>query len=376
MEELLAHLVSLRTVTDNFETNREALDYVDQYLRSRGMHIQRFARTEHMHEALVASTRSDNAQTPTVLLAAHMDVVPADEHMFTMRKENGKYLGRGVYDMKCAVASYLTIVNELRANLQAYDFAIMITTDEELGARDGVNAVVEFIKMGYRPTFVILPDGGQDWQLETVSNGYLHYHLTATGVTGHSSRPWLGENATEKLVDAIHELRGHFREQNHDTDTLNVAAIKTSDVPANQIPDHAAVDFSIRLRHKGSLAHWRQVIQKLASEHGVEAMERAGFDVTFNDLNNPYVRHFADLTEQVTGVKVTGFHSYAGSDARFFAEIGIPYANAYPKGGGHHSAGEWLAVEALGQLKQIVRQYLEDMAKNPAEQLDHPQSPA
>jgi succinyl-diaminopimelate desuccinylase len=365
-EEYLSKLVAMPTVSDDVVANQAAIRYIGDFFEKRGMYVQRFPLGSKEHTAIVASTRRNNAKTPTVLLAGHVDVVTAEPHMFTVRKEGGKYFGRGVYDMKCALASYMTIVDELQGSLADYDFAIMIVSDEEIAGRDGINTTTELIKMGYRPKFVILPDGGENWQLETLSNGYMHYTLQANGVTGHSSRPWLGENATEKLVDAIHELRAHFRDQNHETDTLNVAAVKTSEVPANQIPDHAMVDFSIRIRHKGGLEKWRKVIRKICDKHGIEATERAGWDVTYNDLENPYVRHYADLTQKVTGIQVTGFHSYAGSDARFFSEIGIPYANAYPKGGGHHSADEWLAEESLDQFKQIVRQYLDDMSKQPA----------
>lgn len=359
-------LVAMPTVSDDIAANQVALAYVSKFLEERGMHVQHFPQASRMHETLVASTRPGNAKSPAVLLSAHIDTVPATEDMYAVREKDGKYFGRGVYDMKFAIAAYMAIVDELQDSLTDYDFAIMIVSDEEIAGRDGVNATTEFIRMGYRPKFVILPDGGENWQLETVSNGYMHYKLEAHGVTGHSSRPWLGENATEKLVDAIHELRDHFRDQHADSDTLNVAAIRTSEVPANQIPDFATVEFSIRIRHLGGLEKWRNIIRDICSKHGIECNERAGWDVVFNDLNNPYVRHYAEITEQVTGVKVAGFHSFAGSDARFFAEIGVPYANAYPEGGGHHSADEWLAVDSLPKFKQIVRQYLEDMAKKPA----------
>lgn len=365
-ESLLRALVAMPTLSVSFKVNHEALNFIEEYFKERGMYTKRYPRTSSMYEGLIASTRPDNAKTPTVLLAAHMDIVPAEKHMFTLQKKAGKYLGRGTYDMKCAIACYMSIVDELRDSLADYDFAIMIVTDEEIGGRDGINSTTEFLHLGYAPKFVILPDGGENWQLEAASNGYMHYTLQAHGVTGHSSRPWLGENATEKLIDALHELRDYFREQHQDTDTLNVAAIKTSDVPANQIPDYARVDFSIRLHQREGLTKWREVIRTICEKHRIQSIERAGWDLVFNDLNNPFVRQYADLTEQVTGVKVAGFHSYAGSDARFLAEAGIPYANAYPKGGGHHSATEWLAVEALGQLRQIIRLYLETVAKRSA----------
>ncbi len=47
---------------------------------------------------------------------------------------------------------------------------------------------------------------------------------------------------------------------------------------------------------------------------------------------------------------------------KMFGELGVPYANAYPRGGAFHSNNEWLAEESLGQLQTIVSQYVQAVA--------------
>jgi acetylornithine deacetylase/succinyl-diaminopimelate desuccinylase-like protein len=170
LERLLDDLIAFPSVSDNHAANHAALDYIAKYLQERGMYIQRFDPTATAHEALIASTRMDNAKRPAILLAAHVDVIGADPAMFSMRHENGKYIGRGVLDMKFAIAGYLKVVDELRQSLRSYDFAIFITSDEELGGRDGVNSTREFVQSGYLPKVVVLPDGGADWQLVTCTS--------------------------------------------------------------------------------------------------------------------------------------------------------------------------------------------------------------
>lgn len=362
LEDILATLVSFRTVSDDLRANHEALKYVGNYLAERGMHVRYLPQTENSREALIASTRADNDKTPTLLLAAHIDVITGADEMFTLKKEASKYKGRGVLDMKCAIAAYMYVVDTLQSRLTDHDFAILITCDEELGGRDGINTVEHLVAHGYIPRFVVLPDGGDNWQLEKASNGYMHITLNATGKTGHSSRPWLGENALEKITDAVHEVKSHFRNHGPETDTLNVAAIKTSNVVANQIPDQASAEISVRLRTPGRLAYWRQILADICKRHDVSMVERAGWDAIFNDIENPYTKRFAEIIEEVTGVKNTGFHSYAGSDARFYAEANIPYANCYPTGGHHHGSEEWLAEEALGHLYEVVLRYTQEMS--------------
>lgn len=364
LEAIFEKLIAFPTISTNAAVNHAALNYISDYLQERGMHVQRFEPTDKAYETLIASSRPDNAKTPIVMLAAHGDVIPADPNMFRLRKEDGKYFGRGVFDMKFAIACYMKVVDEIKANLSDYNFGIMITTDEEIGGRDGINGVREFVDKGYVPKMVVLPDGGEEWQLESASNGYMHLSFEALGTTGHGSRPWLGDNAVTRLADALHDIRQHFKDHGPETDTINVATFRTSDVPANQIPDYASAEISIRLRHPGRLAHWRKTIEDICQEHRITATERAGWDATLNDLDNPYIHKFADLIEEVAGVKNVGFHSYAGSDARFFADAGVPYANTYPTGGGHHSDHEWLAMESLPQFKEVILRYVQEVSKD------------
>lgn len=364
LEVLFRTLVEMPTVSDDVQANRQALRFVGDYLAERGMHVRHIPSTPLAYEGLLASSRANNSLKPRVLLAAHIDVVPGDQSMFTLRKADGKYFGRGVYDMKFAIAAYMHIVDTLQASLTAYDFAILLTADEELGGRGNINGTREVIKSGLRPQVVILPDGGEGWQLEAASNGYMHLVVEAHGKTGHSSRPWLAENAVTKLTDALHELKQHFKDQGPDTDTFNIAALRTKDIPANQIPDYAAAELSVRLRHPGALAHWQRVLTDLCEKHQLLLTERAGFEATHNDLEQPLVKRFIELVEAEVGIANVGFHSYAGADTRFFAEIGVPYINTYPYGGGHHGSDEWLAEASLEQFHRVTRRYIEDVARD------------
>ena len=358
MEDILRTLVAFKTVTGDQAECHKLLVYVADYLSARGMHIRWF---EHeSYESLVASTKPDK-KAFSVMLAAHVDVVAGPDRLFELQKRGGKYIGRGVLDMKCAIAAYLKAVDELQDNLQDYDFGIMLTSDEEMAGTGNVNGTVSLINEGYVPKMLILPDGGQDWQLEKSSNGYAHFTLIASGKTAHGSRPWEGENAAFKIISTLQEVKEHFKDHGPETDTLNVSSI-IADGPVNRIPDYAKAEISIRIAKKDGLEGWIETFNDICTKHSVKLIMRFGWEPHFNNMDNPYVERYAELTEEITGVRVRGFHSYGGSDTRFFAELGVPYASAYPRGGGHHSDHEWLQVEALEQLGTIVTRYVQDMA--------------
>lgn len=358
MEEILRQLVAFKTVTGNQAECHKLLVYVADYLSVRGMHIRWFE--YNGYESLVASVKPDK-KVFSVMLAAHVDVIAGPDRLFRLQKRGSKYIGRGVLDMKCAIAAFMKAVDELQGNLQDYDFGIMLTSDEEIAGENDINGVANLINQGFVPKMLVLPDGGQDWQLEESSKGYAHFTLIASGKAAHGSRPWEGENAAFKIINTLQEIKEHFKDHGPQTDTLNISSVIT-DGPLNRIPDYAKAEVSIRIAKKDGLESWTEIFNDICTTHKVKLIVRFGWDPHFNDMDNPYVRRYAELTEEVTGVKAGGFYSYASSDARHFAELGVPYANAYPRGGGHHSDHEWLDQEALEQLGTIITRYVQDMA--------------
>ena len=51
----------------------------------------------------------------TLILSAHVDVVPGHRDQFSPRRENGCLYGRGAYDMKGALAAMLAALADLAA---------------------------------------------------------------------------------------------------------------------------------------------------------------------------------------------------------------------------------------------------------------------
>src|SRR5687767_2270452 len=116
-EKLLAKLVSMPTITEDRDANDQAIAYIESYLSERGMFVKHIE-FENGHTAVVASTRADNAKNPAVLLSGHIDVVSGGEQLFKLRMDGDKLIGRGVYDMKFAIAGYMVLVDTLKGKLE------------------------------------------------------------------------------------------------------------------------------------------------------------------------------------------------------------------------------------------------------------------
>ncbi|HJQ08142.1 MAG TPA: M20 family metallopeptidase [Candidatus Saccharimonadales bacterium] len=360
-EQLLSVLVGMPTLSSDVVANDIALEYIEHYLVERGMFIKRFQFDGH--SALVASTRRNNDKKPAVLLAAHVDVMTGSEQVFTMRQEDGKLKGRGVYDMKFAIAGYMQLVDDLKGNLSDYDFAIMVTTDEELGATSALNGTGNLVKAGYLPKVCILPDSAAPgWNIEKLCKGHWRFDLIANGRTAHSSRPWEGDSASFKLVQALHDIKAEFKDHGPTTDTLNIGIIHGGET-YNQIPSLMTAAVEIRFLHRESYDKHIRMVKGICQLHDVSYKDYSAKMPIKTDLDHPLVKSFMDSIEAVTGIRPEGSISYGGTDASYFVEHGIPCIVSCPEGGGHHSENEWITRESFLHYVPILRHYIEKTAR-------------
>jgi len=356
MIDILQTLIAFPSVTGEYTANNQGLEYIDTFLSERGMHVERFE--FNGFESLVATTQ--RTKTPAVMLQAHLDVAPAPERLFTLRDDHEKLYGRGVFDMKFAITAYLQMVDDIKDRLHDYDFGIMITCDEEIGGFDGVYKLVE---AGYVPKKVcILPDGGDNWAIETFAKGIWFGQITMPGTSAHGSRPWEGESALEKLIALLEELKKLVPNQGRETNTMTIGTLHAGKI-VNQIPDEAIAEVDFRTMTLAEHTRLKAAAAKLCAEHGATIAFSAEGIPCINDITNPYIKRFADIIEQVIGHPGGTTMSFAGSDARHFSAVGVPCVIVRPDGGSHHGDGEWLSREGLFQLRTILCQYIDDMAR-------------
>lgn len=356
MENIFSKLVAFPSVTGDTQASHELVEYVADFVRRRGMHIERYI--SNGFESLVATSRAGD-KAPAVMLAAHGDVVKAPPEQFVLRKADGKYYGRGVLDMKFALAAYLQIIDELQGNIQDYSLGLMLTMDEERGGEDGVALL---LKEGYRPKVCLIPDGGDNWQVQTASKGVWVFDITAHGTSAHSSRHWEGDNALTKLLPIVPQLEALFPNQGIDTNTISINNIRAGGA-LTQVPDKAALSMDIRTINESEHKRLFEAVATLCRQHGFECSVVADGDPTYFDLHDPYIQPYVDLIEEVVGVKVTGTKTLASNDARFFTPHNIPCISLYPTGGEHHSSKEWIDAQAFEDFKNITQQYLEIVAR-------------
>lgn len=359
-EEILRDLVAMPTVTGDYEANHQGFDYIATFLKEHGMYVKRYE--WNGIESLVASTR--RTKTPKVCFFGHIDVVPGPKELFQLQERDDRYYGRGVLDMKGGVAAFLGTVQKLQDELDQYDFAIILTSDEEVGGFDGAQRLAD--EEGYRPEILIVPDGGENWNLERFAKGIWHVTLETSGQSAHGSRPWKGENAIDKLTQVLTKVRTLFPEEmNPETSTMNVGLIQGGEA-INQIPASASASIDMRFASAKDQKRIMTAVEKLSEKEGFSVTTEVEADTVDNDPKHPLLKAYADCTEAVIGRPVEWITSMAGNDSRFFAKYGIPSAIAYPAGANHHSSDEYIEKEAFFQMQDLFIKYVKQVAKKPA----------
>lgn len=215
----------------------EALDRARSRLDEAGLDVR-----VHDEAGALVAHRGD----PTLHLAGHVDVVPADPDAWptspgeaTLR--DGALWGRGAADMLGAVACFL----DLARDHPDLPLGVVLTTDEETGmagaaqlVEDGWLDDAEAIVLG-EPT---------DLALGVAHKGVLWFDVHLHGESAHASMPAEGENALHTLAEALEALQAMDLGVDHPL--LGPATLVPTQVRGgaarNQVPAHARVGCDAR----------------------------------------------------------------------------------------------------------------------------------
>jgi succinyl-diaminopimelate desuccinylase len=189
------------------------------------------------------------AGKPLVLLAGHLDTVPAQGNL-PGRVEDGAVVGLGASDMKGGLAVMIELGRWAAGLDLAYDLALLFFPREELGpAENPLPGVFERTPIVDEATLVICLEP-TDNTLQLGCLGNLNARVVFEGRSAHSARPWLGVNAIQLAFAGLRQVLGAeprdvdieglvFRE------VISVTQF-TGGIASNVIPAHAEANLNFR----------------------------------------------------------------------------------------------------------------------------------
>lgn len=189
---------------------------------------------------------------PPLVFNGHVDVItPGPEDRWTdppfgATVRDGRVIGRGAADMKGGLAAAIGAIRALRSLglSPAADLAVQCVMGEETGGLGTIAAVRQ--GQSYGAAIALEPTG---LALAPAQSGHLKFDLTVEGRNAHTSVPWTGVSAFEKLTYVYDGLQRLSNERNDSVQHplfdawVNKAPFAVGLVTAGHygwtIPDHA-----------------------------------------------------------------------------------------------------------------------------------------
>lgn len=352
----LSVLVGLRTeVCRNPGEFRRANEFlVEHLLGDVEVDVEEYAQGEQTSLLI----RRRGSPRPALLVDCHVEVVPAPDEGFRLRREDDRLIGRGTIDMKTQL---LAVVWALRRRLQAGhddDTWVLVSQDEEVGSRAGAQVVRDDLEeRDLLPPVAFVPDGGPDFTAVAAEKGIVQARLEARGTGTHGSRPWLADNPIDTVLSVRQRLVEVWPEPTDEQDWRTSVALTgiAAGGADNRVPDRATAQLDIRHPADVDGERVQATVAEVAEEHGVTA-EFTNIAVASTYPHDGEVgRRWLDALAEAAGRDEAPRVRTAGaSNGRFWSDAGATVLMTNPTGGNAHAAGEWVAIDAIEPYVRLV----------------------
>ena len=347
--ELIKSLISFKTTPKNFTEFKKTVKFVKSYFSDSGVMIN-----EHWFNgfpALFITTRE--TKRPKLLFQGHLDVVNGKEEQFTPSIEGNKLYGRGSVDMKSFVALAMKFVKD-NPDL---DVGLIITFDEEIGSENGAKKMAE---LGYSAELLFNGDGGYNYSVIYGEKGILKFEMKTEANPDRHPYPWKGKNAFDLFVDDYKKLEKIFFENGSATDEDNWhTTYAVYDVKVHNkefyTPDLAEAKITIYFTEDITTD---ELIEKIKREFKYsEITPFVKSERVFINPDSPYALELKKIMEKNFGREIGLRTENGSSDARFYANAGIPIVIVKMVGEDHHGDNEHILIDKIMPMYKSMEEF-------------------
>jgi succinyl-diaminopimelate desuccinylase len=347
---LTSELMRFESTADNPEQLAAAIAYVQAYLEAiPGLHIH--YSESNQKPALVVTLR--DTHSPAIMLNGHVDVVEATAEQFIPQVRDGRIYGRASQDMKGSVAVLMRLIKDLAGVQPPPDIGVQLVSDEEIGGEHGTGRL---LLDGWTCGFFLAAEP-TDLRICYEQKGIIWLQLELHGLPAHGSRPWNGHNPLPDLGHGIAALAQRFPTPQAEAwqTTATPTKVRSSDRAVNRTPN--SVQLSLDIRHIPDEAADDIVATVQACFPTAEISKLRSARPMVTPADHPAVQRLVSTTERILGREAVLYREHYGSDARFYSNQHIPAVCFGPVGAGLHSDEEWVDINSLVQVYQVLREY-------------------
>jgi succinyl-diaminopimelate desuccinylase len=357
---LTRRLVRYRSYTPGVAES--TVDFINGWFEARGLETIRY-KGAGPHGELSSLVVRVGSGEPRILLHGHADVVPGEEDQFETYEQSGELYGRGVYDMKGALAAMMYAVEDLHAVGCEATVELLIVPDEER-EHGGSKGAEILIKNGHTGDFLITGEP-TDFHIGVQAKGVLDLRITLRGKSAHGSRPWMGKNAVllaYEHYERVLELPfAKERSEFFPCPSINLARIVGGDV-VNRVPDRCAYDLDIRYLPEQDPEEITHQIRSINLPAEAEVL--FSHQPTYVSRKNPFVKALREVAARHFYGNPVGVGRHGASDIVYFQSAGVPGVEFGPVGGGHHGPKEFIVSSSLETYRQMLVQFVQILAAN------------
>jgi succinyl-diaminopimelate desuccinylase len=359
--------------------NLQVIEFLADYLKNLGFSCDFLEydgdnsyKVNNLHAVL-----NPNNSKKVLYFAGHTDVVNEGNKEswthdpFAAKIIDGKLFGRGAADMKCAIACFVSAVEEFLLANKKPDFGIgfLITNDEENDGVNGTKKVLEWMKESNKIISHCLvgePTNPEKFgeMIKVGRRGSISFTVKIIGKQGHVAYPENAINPITVLLNLLKILKDHKFDDGTKffyATNLEITSITSQNLGRNVIPNEAGAAFNVRFND----IHTSQSIIDLVE---YACNKTVGFGAKYELIHRTSGESFlskpallAEITvnavEKICGKKPILSTTGGTSDARFIkdyaevVEIGLINKTA-------HRIDEFSEVEEIEQLQKTYLKIL------------------
>ena len=314
---------------------------------------------------------------PLFVFLGHTDVVPPGPENawatppFEPVLRDGCLHGRGAADMKGSLAAMVTACTRFIARRPEPrgSIALLVTSDEEGPAVDGVRRVVETLDDDDAIDWCVVGEPSSRERVgDTIKHGRrgsLNGRLEVHGVQGHIAYPGRAVNPIHGACAALAELAVIAWDEgsaDFPPTRFQVSNIRAGTGATNMIP--GSLEALFNLRYSPALTHTEimERVESVLDRHGLRR------EIDWQHSAAPFLTPGGRLLDAVTAAvrEVSGIdpeRSTAGgtSDGRFIAPTGAEVIELGPVNATIHQIDERVACEDLDRLSRMYERILDHL---------------
>jgi succinyl-diaminopimelate desuccinylase len=333
-----------------------------------------------IHDLVFGNTRniwaSHGSGAPVIALVGHTDVVPPGpldqwhSDPFQPVSKDGMLYGRGAADMKAGVAAATVALRDFVKKHPNHPgtVALMMTSDEEGPAADGVVKVMQWLSERHiRLDYALIGEPSSNQiladQMRVGRRGSMHVTVTVHGVQGHVAYPEKARNPIHLSGALITALAAHQFDLGNvffPPTSMQIYDVQSGAGANNVIPG----DLVLKLNFRFGTASTAESL--LAQVQSITAGLNLPVTIAHRVASHPFLTEKETLKDAVRAacLDVLGREPKADtgggtSDGRFIAPYGAEIVELGPINETIHKVNECIAVKDIEALHRIYARVLE-----------------